>query len=349
MPVEGARRPLPDVADELVHAERRGARRVRADRRRPQVPLAQVGVPGGRLLVAPRVPAGPAGRRVPAGRLLPLRLGRQPLAGPRRVRLRLVEADVHHRLVGADRITTGRTAGTPSRRRRAASASARSARSRTRCAQPAALHQRGSVVAAVGDERARTSPLVTGAASMTYAGRSTRCARALVVQRPRVGGGAHGERPGRHQHLAGRPGPAARAAAARPAPAAPARSWWVASIVSSCCCSCCTIMPKANPSATSGRSVKRIRVEQVEHLVPDRAHVGARLGRRQQRQRRAVPAGLLERVVQLVDVPPDRLPARRRRGPATAPPGCPRARGPRPAATSAASAAGSGRRRRRPR
>lgn len=39
---------------------------------------------------------------------------------------------------------------------------------------------------------------------------------------------------------------------------APARSWWVASMVSSCCCSCCTIMPNANPSATRGRSVKRM-------------------------------------------------------------------------------------------
>jgi len=32
----------------------------------------------------------------------------------------------------------------------------------------------------------------------------------------------------------------------------PARSWWVASIVSSCCCSCWATMPKAKASRTSG-------------------------------------------------------------------------------------------------
>ncbi|GAB3842609.1 hypothetical protein GCM10029963_15950 [Micromonospora andamanensis] len=49
-------------------------------------------------------------------------------------------------------------------------------------------------------------------------------------------------------------------------------------------------------------------VQQVVHLLPDGGQVGPGLGRRQQRQRRAVPTRLLERVVQVVDVAPDRLP-----------------------------------------
>jgi len=83
--------------------ERRGAVRIGAHRRRAQVALAEVGVSRSRWFVAPRVPAGPAGCRVVAGRLFPLRLGGQPLSGPRRVGLRLVEAQVHDGLLGHDR------------------------------------------------------------------------------------------------------------------------------------------------------------------------------------------------------------------------------------------------------
>ncbi len=36
---------------------------------------------------------------------------------------------------------------------------------------------------------------------------------------------------------------------------APARSWWVASIVSSCCASCWAIIPNAKPCRTSRREL----------------------------------------------------------------------------------------------
>src|SRR5205814_1503974 len=48
--------------------------------------------------------AGPAGGRLVPGRLLPFRLGRQPLAGPPRVGVRLVPADVLHRFVARPRL-----------------------------------------------------------------------------------------------------------------------------------------------------------------------------------------------------------------------------------------------------
>ena len=102
---------------------------------------------------------------------------------------------------------------------------------------------------------AANSPLVTGAASMTYAGRSTRCAgRSLSnahgsVSVPMVNSPA-GTSTSPPTRTDGSGGGGACSTAG------PERSWWVASMVSSCCCSCCTIMPKANPSATSGRSVK---------------------------------------------------------------------------------------------
>jgi hypothetical protein len=48
-------------------------------------------------------------------------------------------------------------------------------------------------------------------------------------------------------------------------------------------------------------------VEQVEDLRAHRVDIGARLRRAEQRQLRAVPARVLERVVQMVDIGPDRL------------------------------------------
>ena len=56
-------------------------------------------------------------------------------------------------------------------------------------------------------------------------------------------------------------------------------------------------------------ALERHRVQQVQHLRPHGADVRARLGRAEQRQGRSVDAGVLERVVQLVDVLPHRLAA----------------------------------------
>src|SRR5262249_8238227 len=70
---EVAGRPLPNVADELVHTERRGAVRVRADRCRLKVRAAQIRMPGFGVGVAPWVPAGAARRPVPPARPPPPR------------------------------------------------------------------------------------------------------------------------------------------------------------------------------------------------------------------------------------------------------------------------------------
>src|SRR5215475_262308 len=94
IPVEVGVDPLPDVADELVNTEWRGALRECADRGRAQMPLAKVGVVRRWLLVAPRIPTRPIRHRIVAGSLLPLGLRREALAGPRRIRPCLVKAHV---------------------------------------------------------------------------------------------------------------------------------------------------------------------------------------------------------------------------------------------------------------
>src|SRR5512144_2659341 len=91
--------PLPHVPDELVYAERGGALGVGADRRGAQMPLAEVGVLGCGVRIAPGIAPGAPALRVPAGRLLPLCLAARPLAGPGGIGLGLVEAHVGHRLV----------------------------------------------------------------------------------------------------------------------------------------------------------------------------------------------------------------------------------------------------------
>ena len=90
---------------------------------------------------------------------------------------------------------------------------------------------------------------------------------------------------------------------------APARIWWVISIVSSCCVSCWAIIPNANPSPEQPLPGKWRVVEQVEDPAAHLVAVGPRLGRRQQRQRRALGSRVLERVVQRVDLRVHRLAA----------------------------------------
>src|SRR5690606_19688633 len=90
-----------------------GAGRERPGRGRAQSALAQVGVVGAGVAVAPGEAAGAAGGRVPAGRLLPLGLGGQPPARPAGVRLGLVEADVLDRFLRRDRLDPAEPAPYP--------------------------------------------------------------------------------------------------------------------------------------------------------------------------------------------------------------------------------------------
>src|SRR5262245_7911726 len=69
--------PLPDVPDQLPHAVGRRALPIAPRPARAEPALAEIGT-AGLEGVAPRVAAGPLGHRVPACRLLPLRLGGQP-------------------------------------------------------------------------------------------------------------------------------------------------------------------------------------------------------------------------------------------------------------------------------
>jgi hypothetical protein len=81
-------------------------------------------------------------------------------------------------------------------------------------------------------------------------------------------------------------------------------------------------------------------VQHVEHMAPDAREVRPRLGGAEDRQRRPLGRGVLERVVQRVDLRAQRSDTRDRRGAATAPRSCRCARGPTPAATSAGDLAG---------
>ena len=100
------RRPLPHVADHVDKAE--VVRGKCADRRCPDpaeravIAVREPALPGvghqltaGSDVVAPRVGRGGA----TAGRVLPLRLGRQPTACPARVGRRVGVGDLHHRMV----------------------------------------------------------------------------------------------------------------------------------------------------------------------------------------------------------------------------------------------------------
>src|SRR5262245_37803634 len=100
--LEVARGPLPYVAQQLLAAEVARAARMRAHRRGSERTLVEGGELGTGRCGAPGM--GPRGAvlQIPRRRLLPLDLGGQPLAGPARVRVGLVPANVDHRLVGSE-------------------------------------------------------------------------------------------------------------------------------------------------------------------------------------------------------------------------------------------------------
>src|SRR5690606_5150151 len=91
---EPSRGPFPDVAEHVPAAERRDPAWVAADARGAEHLRIQIGARGVGRLVAPRVAALRARRRIPRGGGLPFHLRGETLTGPRRVRLRLPVADV---------------------------------------------------------------------------------------------------------------------------------------------------------------------------------------------------------------------------------------------------------------
>nr|BFE67975.1 hypothetical protein GCM10020092_012760 [Actinoplanes digitatis] len=132
--------------------------------------------------------------------------------------------------------------------------------------------------------------------------------RPLVVQRPRLGVGAHGERAAGYQHLAGDRDPGGR----RRFGVEHGRA--VAQLVGGehgLVVLLLVLDDHAEREAVRDQRppVEADPVEHVEGLVPHLVHIGAGLGRAEQRQRRAVAARVLEGVVQLVDVAAHRLPA----------------------------------------
>src|SRR5262245_32217494 len=105
-------RPLPDVADHLLDAERAGPCRERADASGmsatgPEVRAREVW----RSIAPGKAPNLPLGSR--CRRLLPLGLGRKSTSGPARVRVGLVPADVTHRLVQPHRLPDAEPASLP--------------------------------------------------------------------------------------------------------------------------------------------------------------------------------------------------------------------------------------------
>ncbi len=209
------------------HAEGARARRVGADRGRLEVALAEV-------RDAPATARRPTGsgacapRGIPRRGLLPLGLGRQPLARPAGVGVGLVPADVLHRLVERAAARGGRSAARP---RAAALAPPEPRMLETApsgaAPSPSALPEALVVVAAGLDELAGRRALVTGAASIQNGGKLDLVRRPLVVVGPRLGVGAHDERARRRR--APRPRRRARPAGGGGARAgrAPSRSWSV--------------------------------------------------------------------------------------------------------------------------
>ena len=242
---------------------------------------------GGRVVVAPRVAPGPAGRRVEPGRLLPLRLGGQPLAGPR---ARTPAPRSSTRAPPARRRGTGST--TPNRRRNQSPSPSRrqnrgaASPASIRCAQPAGAPPARVGVAAGRDELGVLA--VGDRRGVDDERRHVDAVRgALVVQRPRLGGGAHGERPGRAPAPRADRQRAARAAAVgasapvarRAAGGWPASSRRAAARAARSC-------RRRTRRSTSRRPCQRAAVQHVEHLVPHLGHVRPGLGRAEQRQRR---------------------------------------------------------------
>ena len=260
-----------------------------------------------RLRVAPRVAAGQPGGRVEPGRLLPLRLRRQPPPRPAGVRVGFVPAHVQHGLLRPDLL--GHAEHRPDPLRPVPAPVQRGGQPGALPVIPAGLSPPARVVvSAVRDELGVRAAGHRGGVEEER--RHVHGVRGpLVVQRPGLGRGAHAERAARDGHL-GRAAASASAGAGPGAAAAstgaPSRIWWVISIVSSCCDLVLGDHPEREPVAEQPRAALRAPepgpLEQVEDPAPDLLPVGPGLGGRQQRQRRPLGARMLERVVERVDL-----------------------------------------------
>ena len=298
---------------------------------------------------APRRPReAPLGRggRVPRGGLLPLRLGGQPAAGPAGVGVGLEPADVLHRLVVGQRLDAAEPAtqpgpalAEPERRRPLAGLAAPPPAGRG--PQPLVVVAAGLDERAVGgvgdrhrvDEVRRHVDLVRGP---------------LVVQRPRVGGRAHRERAARDQHLGGadqrrgrRQGVGRREDRVSATQLVGGQHRLVVLVL--------VLEDHAEHEARVEQRPGRVepdRVEGVQHLAPDQADVVPGLRRVEQRQRRPGRRGGARRRRRCRRARAASPRCRPPRAAATAPRSCRCARGPTPAATSAASAGRAARTRR---
>ncbi len=301
-------RPLPDVPDQLPGPARRRPLRVRAGRRGPQELLAQVGVRGLRLRVAPRVTAGTGrspGRTGPPSPTRPRSAAGAPPSGrTRRPRTSTRAARVLPAGPARSSPNTARTHCPPSRLQYSGADSP----ARCRCSQPAAVHQRGSSYPPSAMNSAY-APQVTGVVSRKNGATSTACAgRSLSsaqgsVEVPMVNGPPGTSTSDGSRSVSAGAGPGAGAVST----GAPARIWWVISIVSSCCDLVLGDHAEREPVAEQPRAAVLQAAEpgplqQVEHPAAHLAAVGPRLRRRQQRQRRALGARVLERVVERVDL-----------------------------------------------
>ena len=262
-----------------------------------------------RVRVAPRVPAGQAGGGIEPGRLLPLGLGGQPAPGPAGVRVGLIPAHVQHRLVRRDRLLPAEHPAGP------LPALAPPVQRRGQPGLLPVLPARPGpparvVVPAILDE------LGIGAAGHRGGVEVERrhlhgVRRALVVQRPGLGGGPHGERAAGHEDLGREPERVGWCRVRRPGGehrhpgpdlVGDQHRLVVLHLV-------LRDHPEREPVAEQPRPGEPGPVEQVENPAAHLVAVGPGLGGRQQRQRGTLRARVLERVIERIDLRVYRLAA----------------------------------------
>ncbi len=166
------------------------------------------------------------------------------------------------------------------------------------------------VVAAVRDE-ALVGGVGDGGGVQQEGGQVDDVGRALVVQRPRLSFRTHGERPRRDEHFGGQCGRVG----------GHGRRWGsgqgrlaLAELVGDQHRLVVLLLvlgdhPEREPGLQQRRTLQRAGGEQVQHPAAHVVGVGAGLGGRQQRQAGALGPGVLEGVVQRVDLRVHRVPA----------------------------------------
>ncbi len=262
---------------------------------------------GCRVGVAPRVAHRAVGRRIVTGRLLPLGLGRQPPSGPAGVGVRLVPADVHHRLVEWHGLRDAEPAPQPLARLPApepgrgdgVAADVRPALRRP----PARV-----VVAAVLDERQIRAVRHRGRVDVE-GGHLPPVRGPFVVQRPGLGGGAHRERAAGDEDF-GR----AREQRDRLRVGGRQRLWPGAELMGDQHRFVVLLFvlgdhPEGEAHVGEPGPAEGVALQYVRHPAAHLGRVLPRLLGRQQRQRGALGARVLERVVEAVDVGAHRVPA----------------------------------------